>query len=37
MEIFTNRVDPDEMPLIVAPHQALTCLIWYISTDEKHV
>ena len=34
--IFTNSVDPDEMPLNVAAHQALTCLIWYISTDKKH-
>ena len=27
-EISTNSVDPDEMPLNVAPHQALACLIW---------
>ena len=36
LEIFTNSVDPDEMPLNVAPHQALTCLIWYISTEIQH-
>ena len=32
LEIFTNSVDPDEMSLNVAFHQALTCLILYIST-----
>ena len=35
LEIFTNSVDPDEMPLNVASHQALTCLIWYISTEKQ--
>ena len=27
LEIFTNSVDPDEMPLNVATHQAPTCLL----------
>ena len=35
LEIFTNSVDPDEMPLNVAAHQALICLIWYISTEKQ--
>ena len=33
LEIFIDSVDPDEMPLNIASHQALTCLIWYISTE----
>ena len=33
LEIFTNSVDPDEVPLNVASNQALTCLIWYISAE----
>ena len=36
LEIFTNIVDPNEMPVNVASHQALTCFIWYISTDKQH-
>ena len=35
MEIFTNSVDPDEMPLNLAAHQALTCLICHISTENQ--
>ena len=35
LEISTNSVDSDEIPLNVADHQALTCLIWYISTEKQ--
>ena len=35
LEIFTNKVDPGETPLNVASHQALTCLIWYISKEKQ--
>ena len=35
LEIFTNITDPDEIPLNVASHQTLTCLIWYISTEKQ--
>ena len=35
LTIFKNSVDPDEMPLNVASHQALTCLTWYTSTEKK--
>ena len=35
LEMFTNSVDPDEMPLNVAAHQGLTRLIWYISTEKQ--
>ena len=36
LEIFTHNIEPDEMPLSVAPYQALACLIWYISTGKKY-
>ena len=36
LERFTNSVDPDEMPLNIASHQALACLIWYISTEIQY-
>ena len=35
LEIFTNSIDPDEIPLNVASHQALTSLIWSISTEKN--
>ena len=35
LEILTNSVDPDETPLNVDFHQALTRLIWYISTEKQ--
>ena len=35
LEIFTNIIDPDEMTLNVASHQALTCLIRCISTEKQ--
>ena len=35
LEIFTNIIDPDEIPLNVASHHILTRFIWYISTEKQ--
>ena len=32
---YTSSVDPDEMPLNVAAHQALSRLICHISTERQ--